>query len=251
MKKISIFNKDALSLDEYLESIKKDKSIEAVITEQSGVNDQMCLLLEAALWLEQYKTVSDPRPGFVKSSWNRVLKKITTHDENAPDASASIKGGMQIKFAFRSAVAVFLALVLLFNTSVIASAARASSPGNVFYKVKKVEENVQLALSQSAEENADLHIILAKRRAAEIEELLLEGRGEYLEKAVAEFEYHLNKAWTAIDYWRVEDYLGANQKTEELQRYLTNQVLVWKTLSIMVSPSDRIALSIAISTIGP
>jgi hypothetical protein len=251
MKKISIFNKDALSLDEYLESIKKNKSIEAAITEQSGVNDQMCSLLEAALWLEKYKTASDPRPGFVKSSWNRVLKKITTHDENAPDASANIKGGMQIRFAFRSAVAVCLALVLLLNTSVIASAAKASSPGNIFYKVKKVEEKVQLALSQSAEENACLHIALAKRRAAEIEELLLEGRGDYLAISVAEFEYHLNKAWTAIDYWRMEDYRGANEKTEELQRYLNNQVLVWKTLSFMVSPSDRIALSLAIGAINP
>jgi hypothetical protein len=229
MKMLSKSYKSVRAFDSRLESIKKTgSSFEAALADHGDWGPELKPVLEAVTWLEQHKKAADPRPGFVSASWKRVLKNIHTGRENI--TFPGVKGRMQIRFAFRSALAVCFALVLLLNTSMIASAARSASPGNIFYKVKKAEESVHFAFTNSAQENAGLHISMMKRRAAEIEELLLEGRYEHIGPAAAEFEYHLTKAWTAIDYWRIADFQAANAKGEELRWNLNNQVLVWQTL---------------------
>jgi hypothetical protein len=236
MKKISKYYKTAQAFDEYYERSKKHvETPELVLFEKGYIDAELRPLLQAALWLEHYKTSSNPRPGFVGSSWKRLSRKIKSPEK---DVTTS-KGLMQIRYAFRSALAVCLALVLLLNSSVIASASKSSAPGQIFYKVKKAEESVQLALRHSAEDSARLHIHMVKRRAAEVEELLLDGRYKHIGSVVAEYRYHLNKAWTAIDYWRVNDYQGANTISEEFRLFLNNQVLVWQTLAVMAPYPER------------
>lgn len=228
------------ALNACLEGIRNQgKSVEAALREQGLREAELRPILEAALWLELKKTGSDPSPGFVSASWKRVLRKIKTRDEGDPAAIPGIKGKMQVRFAFRSALAICLAMVLLLNTSVIGAAAKTSYPGNVFYKVKKAEESLQLAFSQSNEQTAELHIFLMKRRAAEIEEMILEGQTEHLVDMALEFEYHLNQARTAIDYWRITDYQNANVKAEGLSLSLSNQVFVWQALLKLIPISDR------------
>jgi hypothetical protein len=245
MKILSNYSRIAQAFEACLQSIiGQGITTWAALKEKGECESEMLPLLEAALWLKQHQTAVDPRPGYINASGKRVLEKIRKGVEGR--YNSGVKGGMQLRFAFRSALAICLALVLLLNTSVIATASRAASPGHFFYSVKKAEENVQLALIRSPEQIAGLNILMMKRRAAEIEELLLEGRYEYIEATALEFEFHLVRTWTAIDYWRMDDFQGANKKAEEIRSYLNNQVLVWQTLLQTAPCSGKESLAPAI-----
>jgi len=99
----------------------------------------------------------------------------------APHAAA--RRGRHLRPAFAMA-SLALVIALLGSVSGIAYAAESSLPGDNLYPVKQAIERTQLALSQTAEDEAELLVRLSGERLSEAEQLAARGRPQDLPAAL-------------------------------------------------------------------
>lgn len=93
--------------------------------------------------------------------------------------------------------ALALVLTMAVGTSGAVAASSDANPGDVFYPVKRTKENVQLAFEFSPKDKAQLHLVLADRRAQEMERVAEKGNVAHLEPLQRDMQRNL-EAVTAI-----------------------------------------------------
>ncbi|PZC45834.1 MAG: protein of unknown function (DUF4382) [Chloroflexi bacterium] len=93
--------------------------------------------------------------------------------------------------------ALALVLTMAVGTSGALAASSDANPGDVFYPVKRTKEQVQLAFEFSPKDKAQLHLVLADRRAQEMERVAEKGNVAHLEPLQRDMQRNL-EAVTAI-----------------------------------------------------
>jgi len=122
-------------------------------------------------------------------TWLAGIFKLKSQKDN------TLMGSRTQRAAFTAVMAIIIFMVMLFGgASVTAYASQSALPGDGLYAVKTRLELAQVALEADAYSEAQLHLQFAQRRMDEINELLLQGRGDDVDLATSEFEYHIQSA---------------------------------------------------------
>ena len=121
---------------------------------------------------------------------------------------------------FRLAAAVTAALGLaLASMTGVAYAADGALPGDVLYPLDQEIEQLQLALSPSAEHRTDLLLAMAGERLQEAEDLAAQGDEEHMAVALESYEQIVSAVSDAVDSSESED---KSALTRQLNEQLTD-----------------------------
>lgn len=178
-------------------------TVESVIDLYPDLGEVLRPPLEAAQWLYSRSEVLNPRPGFVKLSRQRLVNRFQGSADYA-DPYATPLSRLSAIFKQRrlvlqySALFTFTVVLLFVGYSSTAFLVHRSIPGDPLYEVKLAEEDTRIAISLSEEGDAYLRIEFAQRRVMEMQELILDGREQYLEETLINFEYQVYGAAAAL-----------------------------------------------------
>jgi hypothetical protein len=151
-------------------------------------------LLEVARQVREAYPTHPPRKIFAHNSRMRVLNRLQAR-QTSPVPSRGRKPGMR-SWIFRPAramVTLFLAFMLMITSTGVAMASSDAIPGDALYPVKRGMEEIRLGFTFSENGDAELLNAFTTERMDEIEALILEGRDEYLEDALDDYEETLDR----------------------------------------------------------
>jgi hypothetical protein len=183
--------------------------------------------LEAAAWLQNRSEVFNPRPGFVQLSHRRLVNRFKANKDRSGSDAGGTLGWIPAFFQERRLVMQYSALVtltavLLFvgfqSTSFLV---QRSIPGDPLYETKLVQEELQVTLTSSEEGQTRLRIEFAQRRVVEMQELVLAGRDNLFDEALANFEFQVAKAASGIMDVAKEDESSAAELTTVFEETLS------------------------------
>lgn len=230
MVNISTRNQDELSriLDSCLEQVASgSETVDTVVERYPKYKDQLIPALEAAQWLKSRSDVFNPRPGFVQLSQRRLVNRFKANNSQSRSTSGEKLSWLPAFFQERRLVLQYAALVtltavLLFvgyqSTSFLV---QRSIPGDPLYQTKLAREELQVTFTNSEERQTRLRIEFAQRRVVEMQELVLSGRDQLLNEALANFEFQMTKAASGIKEVAKSDETGAAALTEVFEESLT------------------------------
>ncbi|MBE9474923.1 MAG: hypothetical protein IMY85_08515 [Chloroflexi bacterium] len=207
MIKNSTRNQDELSriLDTCLELIASGSgTVDSVIQQYPEHGEQLRPALEAAQWLQTRSEVFNPRPGFVQLSQRRLVNRFRNNGGRAGATSTETLSRIPAFFQERRMVVQYSALLTL--TAVLlfvgfrstAFLIQRSIPGDPLYGTKLAQEELQVSLSFSEENEARLRIEFAQRRVIEMQELILVGRDSLLDETFDNFKFQMAEAAAGI-----------------------------------------------------
>jgi hypothetical protein len=230
MVNISTRNQDELSkiLDSCLDQIASgSETVDTVVERYPKYRDQLKPALEAAAWLQNRSEVFNPRPGFVQLSHRRLVNRFKANKDRSGSDAGGTLGWIPAFFQERRLVMQYSALVtltavLLFvgfqSTSFLV---QRSIPGDPLYETKLVQEELQVTLTSSEEGQTRLRIEFAQRRVVEMQELVLAGRDNLFDEALANFEFQVAKAASGIMDVAKEDESSAAELTTVFEETLS------------------------------
>ncbi len=168
--------------------------------EGRGGRAELKTLLESAIWFSGQKAAVEPRPGFVRASRVRLVEQIAAEpvatgswlERMWAQLSTALGGGWRV--ALQVTLAVVMLACLVVGGSGVALASQTALPGEALYPVKTSLENVELLVTIDPAAKIQLHNQFSQARLLEIEELVMEGRYNYIREAVSNFEAHVNRA---------------------------------------------------------
>jgi hypothetical protein len=205
MTKNTARNQDDLGriLDSCLELIANGSTtVEAVIDQYPQYSEQLRPPLEAAMWLQSRKEVFNPRPGFVQLSQRRLVNRF--RDQGAAGGAGETFSRIPAFFQERriavqySALLTLTAVLLFVGYRSTDFLVQRSIPGDPLYETKISREELQATLASNQEDETRLRIEFAQRRVIEMQELVLVGRTELIDKTLKNFEYQLSQAASGI-----------------------------------------------------
>ena len=161
----------------------KGGSIEECLAQYPQQADELRPLLETALAARKALTIK-PRPEF------RARARYQFH--SALQEAAAKKQRRPFSWQLRWVTTASLALVLLLSGGGIVAAASTSMPDSPLYQVKLATEQIQLFLTASAEDKAELYAKLADRRVTEIINMAQEGNVSLVELTTERLDNHLS-----------------------------------------------------------
>jgi len=172
--------------------------------------------LQTASWLIRQQDGFNPTPTFIENSSRRItarLQRESTHtfkqwQRRTTYFSARLRPALT---AFLFAVSLYLCASIFQNTF---SQAQVFLPGDRLYPVKLVSEQTQLLFNFDPAREAQLHSEFARRRALEIEELILGERFDLLQAPVRDFSLHMNQTMLLLDD------LPATNQTDQIREEL-------------------------------
>lgn len=178
-----------LLVQQGLEAIQeRGETLEGFLSRYPELANELRPSLEAALWLQQNQAALDASDTFIQASKVRLMAQIAAESGAAAQNHASSSSWRAFweslrgwRFAYQLALALFVIVSLILTSTGVALAARDTIPGDVFYPVKRFEENLHLAFSFSPENDLRLLMEFAERRVLEMQELVLRDRLAYLE----------------------------------------------------------------------
>jgi hypothetical protein len=190
-------------LDTCLELISSGSAtVDTVIDQYPQYRDQLKPPLEAALWLQSRKEVFNPRPGFVQLSQRRLVNRFREQSSGSGVAEtfSRIPAFFQERrIAVQYSALLTLTAVLLFvgfrSTEFLV---QRSIPGDPLYEAKITQEELRVTIASNQEDETRLRIEFAQRRVIEMQELVLVGRTELIDKTLENFEYQLSRAASGI-----------------------------------------------------
>jgi len=190
-------------LDSCLELISSGSAtVDTVIAQYPQYRDQLRPPLEAALWLQSRKEVFNPRPGFVQLSQRRLVNRFREQSSGSGVAEtfSRIPAFFQERrIAVQYSALLTLTAVLLFvgfrSTEFLV---QRSIPGDPLYEAKITQEELRVTIASNQEDETRLRIEFAQRRVIEMQELVLVGRTELIDKTLENFEYQLSRAASGI-----------------------------------------------------
>lgn len=190
-------------LDTCLELISSGAAtVDAVLEQYPQYRDQLRPPLEAAMWLQSRKEVFNPRPGFVQLSQRRLVNRFREQpaDGGVNETISRIPlFFQQHRLAVQYSALLTLTAVLLFigyrSTDFLI---QRSIPGDPLYEAKITQEELQVSLASNQEGETRLRIKFAQRRVIEMQELVIAGRTDLIDRTLDNFEYQLSKAASGI-----------------------------------------------------
>lgn len=166
-------------LDAALEMMQQG-SLEEALAQLRGSEEaaQGEALLRLAHELPQGSTL-DPSDLYIRNAKARLLNQVPQHIKKAPRSHKAVRPGR--RYMRRPAfVLASLAVIFVLGLSGIwaTTASAAALPGDVLYPLKLAGEEVDLALSFTAEGDAALLVEQATERLSEVQALIEAGRPE-------------------------------------------------------------------------
>ena len=126
-------------------------------------------------------------------------------------------GGRKPRFAFSTAVMMITLFVFLFGgAGMTAMAAQSALPGDILYPVKTGIESVQMVLSTSAAERAELQMGFAEQRLDEILGLVEGGQFDQIPPTTDSFEAHIRQVMVEVEDIRNQDPQGAAEISDRV-----------------------------------
>lgn len=174
-------------LDRCLRGIQTGRlTLEECLTENPADAKALEPLLRVAAETHTQLAPADPSQAFLTHSPKRVMNLVRARLKTPTPSKRRRLAYLGLP-AYRLA-GVLLALTLLIGSVGVAYASGEALPGDNLYGVKRGLERAALAISPSAEGDSELFLKHANRRIAEVEELVLRGRGSDLGAALEGYE---------------------------------------------------------------
>jgi len=171
-------------LDDCLERIlARGESVEECLAHYRQYADELNPLLQTAVATKKALAI-EPRPDF------RARARYQFH--SALKEAASKKRRLFFGWQLRWVTMASLALVLLLSGGGIVAAASNSMPDSPLYQVKLATEQIQLLLTSSPEDKAELYAKLADRRVTEIINMAEECNVSLVELTTQRLDNHLS-----------------------------------------------------------
>ncbi len=240
------------------------KSLDSVLAQYPGQAVELRPRLEAALWLDKRKTSLDPRPGFIAASRESLLAQIKSEVKSNPVIAQPPKESLLLywwrqfipqgkaasrRFAFQLALIIVFLFTTITGGRQVALVAQDAIPGDPLYPVKVTLERVEMIATQDLAEEIRLHAEFAQNRLIEVQELVLEGRYEYIPGTLARFGAHVNNAVSKLETLARRDAAMALVMTAYLHESLSEQLVVLNTLMgivpLALQPEITEALNVA------
>ncbi len=165
------------ALQECLLELEAGATVDECVARYPEYEDELRVLLETAGTIREAPRVA-PSLKFKQETRQRLLKLRPpatselsrdgrVHDSTSPwwQRLGRVLGGLRLRPALAGAVAALIFLVLL--TGSVVSASGNSMPNSPLYPVKRLTEQVQLALTDDVVDEASLHLRFAERRIRE------------------------------------------------------------------------------------
>lgn len=221
------------------------KSLDSVLAQYPGQAAELRPRLEAALWLDGRKKSLDPSPGFIAASRNSLIAQIRSEAKSNPVIVQPVKESLLLQWwrlfvpqgtGARRRLAFQLALILVFLFTTVtggrhvALAAQDAIPGDALYPVKITLERVEMVTALDLAEEIRLHAEFARNRLVEVQELVLEGRYDYIPETLARFGGHVNQAVSKLETLARHDAGMALAMTAHLHESLSDQLVVLDAL---------------------
>jgi hypothetical protein len=193
-------------LDDCLERILvRGESVDECLARYRQFADELEPLLRTAIATKKAVAI-EPRPEF------RARARYQFH--SALKDAASKKQRRFFGWQLRWVTMASLALTLLLSGGGIVAAASNSMPDSPLYQVKLATEQIQLFLTTSPEDKAELYAKLVDRRVAEIINMAEEGNVSLVEATTQRLDNHLSMI-TSISVKRTDGaLLGGVTETE-------------------------------------
>jgi hypothetical protein len=248
-------------LEECLDRIiSGQESLDSTLSQHPDIVEELRPDLEAALWLDGFKSPLDPRPGFVAASRNRLVSQI--QQEMGTQEATTTAGWFAVlwgTFFGRKRSLLQLALVVLLLACVVIGGAGVSVraqyalPGDNTYAVKLVVEQAELAVTTDPGERAQLHTEFAQNRLDEAQELVMEGRYEFVPDTIGRYEYHVNQAVRSLNQLsrtdRAKAQVLAESLSDTLEVHTASLSVMIAVVPVQYQPDLEWALSISDSSL--
>jgi hypothetical protein len=185
---IKMFNRKNNQIDNILDDcleriLVRGESVEECLAYYRQYADEINPLLQTALATRKALAI-EPHPDFrarARYQFHSALKEV-----------ASKKRRRFFSWQLRWVTMASLALVLLLSGGGVVAAASNSMPDSPLYQVKLATEQIQLFLTSSPEDKAELHTKLVDRRVTEIIYMAEEGNVSLVELATQRLDNHLS-----------------------------------------------------------
>jgi hypothetical protein len=168
-----------------------EATLEDCLAENTSYAELLEPLLSVAAATRAELAPPGPSQAFLTHSPMRVMN-LTKARLKASSPTPRRRPMLLLRPAYRLA-GVLLAMALLFGSVGAAYASGDALPGDNLYGVKRGLERAALAISLSAEGDAELWLEHAGRRIAEVEELVRRGRGGDIGPALKGYEHAVRK----------------------------------------------------------
>ena len=188
-------------LSNCLAALERGEGLADVLARYPQEASELKPLLEAAVWFEGQKAAVEPRPGFIRASRSRLIEKIEAEpvaaaggwlEQVVAQLRSALGGSWRVALQLTLAAVLLACLVLTGSEAALAS--QGALPGDVLYSVKLGLERVELLVTLDPAHKIELHNQFAQARLVEIQELVMEGRYNYIREAVSNFEAHVEQA---------------------------------------------------------
>jgi hypothetical protein len=194
----------AILLDLCLERLAAGEPLEEILSAYPAHAEALRQALVSAAWLKNQQETLNPPPGFIVVSWKRIAARLVRPlPKPVPQ-----RPRFEWRFLFAwmvnhrlalQALSVLLILaILLGSLSGTAYAAQSTLPGDRLYPLKLALEETRLAFNFGLVADADLHLFFSDVRVAEMEELTLLQRADFLEQPANRYMNHVNSALTLL-----------------------------------------------------
>jgi hypothetical protein len=236
---------DTTKLDQTFQSclekiVSGNMHLQEVLQEHPENAQELKPRLETALWLGEHLTDLQPRPGYIEASRLRLVARLPNEKKRKEPLPIwtnrhSSSRGLVLRFG----TALVIVLALLANSLVIKAAAQVAYPGDPLYPVKRAEESLKLATAISSTRQAELLVVYTQRRASEVEELILEGRYEYVSQAALDFEQQLTLSLLMLEGIHISEPNQMEGLASDLAATLEGQALLMNVLVSMAPSNSR------------
>lgn len=212
-----------------LEDLEGGEALADVLARYPQASEELKALLEAAVWFSGQKAAVEPRPGFVKASRARLVEKTSTEpvvagswlEQTWAQLTTALGGGWGV--ALQVTLAVVMLACLVVGGSGVALVSQTALPGEALYPVKTGLERVELLVTLDPAAKIQLHNQFSQARLLEIEELVMEGRYNYIRETVSNFEAHVNEASRLLNALATRDPEKASKLGLALKETLAGQ----------------------------
>ena len=231
-----------------LELIRQGEALEDVLARFPAHAPALRPLLEAAARLQQAQAALEARPGFLDASQKRLLERIQAQPPRRAVPWLKIPPRRQTwepfwirryRGAFRLVSLALILFMLLVNFRQLGLAMPTWLPGDAPYPLITALEEARLFFAPSPAQQTRLHTEFARRRLAEIQGLVFEGRYEQIAPAAVDFERHVDAATRLLQRLAQRDPLQAQALAAGLQVALRSQDDLMPLLASFTPAAER------------
>jgi hypothetical protein len=245
--RFSLFDREAKILQDCLEALAAGETLEDILRHYPGREESLRAKLSTAEWLAKQNQSLEPRPGFLLASQKRLVSDLRARTTPRQKAGRQVSVRLRrFAKALQPAVVLLFLLVLINIPFQLMQGARIALPGDELYLLKRFQEQTRLVLTPDPLGDALLQVRYTQQRTAELQELILDGRFEDLDLAVAGFQDQYQAAEYSIELVGRGDPLLAENMQRIMKESLREQEVVFSFLIAAVPRSLRIGLEQAL-----